>query len=398
MSQTAADVVIVGAGVVGCNTAWHFHQRGLRVTVVEARETAAAQSTNGAAGFVASWSGFYLVGFGKTEWEMQQYGKEFYRRFAVGRAEEIGFRDCGIAFVYLDPTVWESLQRPIDESRRWGTRWEVLSRERASELLPEIRFDKVAAILFEPDAVRVRAGDAIRAMAAQLADDGVRFSYSTRVTGFRQTGDRISGVTTDRGEISADYVIVSAGAWSRPLVEGLGIPCPANPRPTARYTTRPLPGVRSDLPLIIFPSYREHTFYIREEQGGLLIGGGLRGQTFPSHAAIDPSDPPSCERVPVDRAYYAREALPMLEPAMPLLRDAEVDQTRGGLPGYTDDQRFILGPVPDRPGLFVFCACHEAGVTHGPGIGRVFAELIVDGRTTWDITPFRLERFSLPVG
>ena len=44
------DVVVVGAGVVGCNTAWHLRQRGLRVTVVEARSTAAAQATNGAAG------------------------------------------------------------------------------------------------------------------------------------------------------------------------------------------------------------------------------------------------------------------------------------------------------------------------------------------------------------
>jgi 4-methylaminobutanoate oxidase (formaldehyde-forming) len=88
----------------------------------------------------------------------------------------------------------------------------------------------------------------------------------------------------------------------------------------------------------------------------------------------------------------------MLEPAMPLLRDADVGQTRGCLPGYTDDQRFILGPVPEHSGLFVFCACHEAGVTHGPGIGRVFAELIVDGRTAWDIAPFRLDRFSVPSG
>jgi hypothetical protein len=76
MNPAAPDVVVVGAGVAGCNTAWHLHQRGLRVTVVEARETAAAQATNGAAGFVASWSGFYLVGFGKTEWEMQQYGMD----------------------------------------------------------------------------------------------------------------------------------------------------------------------------------------------------------------------------------------------------------------------------------------------------------------------------------
>jgi glycine/D-amino acid oxidase-like deaminating enzyme len=394
MSDKPVDVIVIGAGVVGCNTAWQLRARGLSVAVVEARATAASQASQGAAGFVASWSGFYVAYWGHTEWQMQQYGKEFYRRFAAQCDEDIGFYPSGIAFVYLDPAVWEQLQARIEESRRWGTQLEVLGREQAATLLPEIRYDEVVAILFETDAIRLRAGDAVRAMARQLAADGVQFSFDTRVTGFIHSDDRVVGVTTDRGDLRADHVVVTAGAWSRPLIERLGVPCPANPDPRARYTTRPLPGVREDMPLVIFPAFQNHTIYLREERGGLLIGGGTAGQTFPSYRAINPSDPPPAEDVPVDRAYSARQALPLLERAMPILHDADVDQTRGCLPGYTDDRKFILGLVPGQPGLSVFCACHEGGVTHGPGIGRSLAELIVDGQTTWDITPYRLERFA----
>src|SRR5690242_3051055 len=77
-SADSPDAIVIGAGAIGCNTAWHLRQRGLKVLVVEAQATAASQSTGGAAGFVSLWSGVHAEFWKKTEWELQRYGIDFY--------------------------------------------------------------------------------------------------------------------------------------------------------------------------------------------------------------------------------------------------------------------------------------------------------------------------------
>ena len=79
---------------------------------------------------------------------------------------------------------------------------------------------------------------------------------------------------------------------------------------------------------------------------------------------------------------------------MPLLKHGEVDQIAGGVPTYTSDYHFIADAVPRHAGLYVITGCQEAGVTHGPGLGRIVAELITKGRSTWDHTPYKLDRFK----
>jgi len=112
---------------------------------------------------------------------MQQYGKAFYRRFAADCVEDIRYRDCGIAFVYLDRDVWESVAPRVEQAPAWGAPLDLLGRERAAALLPELDYDRIVAVVFKPDAVRLRAGDAIRALARQLERRGAALSCDTRV-------------------------------------------------------------------------------------------------------------------------------------------------------------------------------------------------------------------------
>ncbi|MGI9458123.1 MAG: FAD-dependent oxidoreductase, partial [Aeoliella sp.] len=88
-----------------------------------------------------------------------------------------------------------------------------------------------------------------------------------------------------------------------------------------------------------------------------------------------------------------REFLRQVEQVMPLLKDAEVDQTLGGLPTFTDDELFIAGAVPGQQGLYLMSACQEGGVTHGPGLGKMVAELIIDGQSAWDRDAYHIDRF-----
>ena len=160
-SSDSPDVIVIGAGAIGCNTAWHLRRRGLRVLVLEAQESPASQSTSGAAGFIASWSTIHVGNWKKTEWEMQRYGIDFYTRLAKRSKSDIGYSPCGIAYVYMTPGGWRHAKQRIVKARELGTNLEDVSANRAKELTPFLEFERLSGIAFDPDAIRIRAGDAI---------------------------------------------------------------------------------------------------------------------------------------------------------------------------------------------------------------------------------------------
>jgi sarcosine oxidase, subunit beta len=365
-----ADVIVIGAGSFGCNTAWHLREIGLSVLIVEAAKAPATFTTHGAAGFVSSWSSVHVEQWGQNEWYLQRYGIDFYTRLARGTPHDIGFGATGIAYVYLTKAGWDRVQPRAERARGFGTKLESLTPNRARIISPQIRFDSVVGILFDPDSVRVRAADAIAYLAQILDQRGVQFRFNTRVESLLYSSSGMAGVSTGRGELWAPNVVVTAGAACRALVEKSCGVCPAIPRPSTRYTTKPIPGITKDMPMLIFSDH--HGLYIREERGGLLIGGN-------------------------ELAEEVREPVRQVENVMPTLKYADIADVTGGLPTYTTDTLFILDQVTGCKGIYVIAGCQEAGITHGPGLGKMMAELVSKGQTTWDSSGYSLDRFRAGV-
>ena len=127
-----------------------------------------------------------------------------------------------------------------------------------------------------------------------------------------------------------------------------------------------------------------HRFWIREEKGGLLIGAA-DPRPLPPDRCVEAEDPPQADDLPGDHAVRVREYVRGIEYILPALAGADIDEVRAGLPCYSDNRLFVCTTVVGLAGLYVMAACNEAGITHGPGLGRHMCELIVDGDT-------RLER------
>jgi sarcosine oxidase, subunit beta len=389
----SVDVIVIGAGAIGCCTAWHLSQRRRKVLVIEGQPAPAMQSTPAAAGFVALWSGIHAPAWGATHWQMQRYGIDFYTNLSKRTRADIGYSPCGICYVYTTPVGWRRMQSKIAVARKFGTTVEVLTKERAKEIVPALEFDALAGVAFNPESIRVRAGDAIREVAREASNHGVRFQYNTRVTDFLRDGPRIAGVRTEDGDIRAKQVIVAAGAWSRPLMKKLGVRCPSIPYNETRYVSRPLLGLNDGMPLLIFTDL--HSFYIRAEKGGLLIGGSDTSP-LPPDRAVDADNPPATvDLLPPDQAYRFQEYAKQSKKFMPILEHADIASIRSGMPSKTADGNFIAGPVPGIGGLFVMSGCQEAGITHGPALGKILCEYAVDGKTQWDSSIFRADRFAV---
>jgi len=183
-------------------------------------------------------------------------------------------------------------------------------------------------------------------------------------------------------------VINAAGAWLHQIGSMVGVTLPIAPLLTSRFVTEPVADVPSDLPLLIFTDY--YDLYIREQDGGLLIGAYDEGVSGKRRVLLDA--PADLADLPTDLARQALRLARDFSPTVPLLGSVRVREMCSGLPTYTADGRHLLGAIDSVPGFFVAGGDNEAGVTHAPGLGRLIADLVVDGCTDQDISAYRLDR------
>jgi sarcosine oxidase, subunit beta len=388
-ASAKSHVLVIGAGALGCNSAWHLRELGHSVTVIDASAAPARQASGAAAGFVANWSGLHVKQWGATERQMQAYGIKFYTALAARTTDDIGFRRHGICYIFTNAKGWQDAQPRIAIGRALDIPFEVLDKKRAAELLPLINFSATTGIVYDPTSVRVRAADTIPFLARDTAARGVRFVFDTHVESFLRSGSRVTGVKTPKGDFEADNILITAGAWSLGLLNHVGVKPPVLPRIEARYTTKPIPGVPSNLPLLIFSDIG---FYIREERGGLLIGGGDNPNE--PDRQVDVMNPPTSDHLNLGEIARIQKHLSVITGTMPVLTKAGVDQIKAGIPTFTADVHFVADRVPDTRNLYLITACQEAGITHGPALGRMMAELISSGQTSLDRSAFRLDRFK----
>lgn len=386
-----ADVIVVGAGILGCSAAWHLHQRGCKVRVLDSAGGPARQTTGSAAGFVGFHSAVHNLNWGQNLAQIQFYSLEFYARLAERCAADIGFKEVGIAYLFLTEAGFAAHRAGIEPARELGATVEILARKQAAELLPFVEFEQTKGIIYVKDMARLRAGDTVRALAAELKDNGVDFTYNAPVTEFICDGKGVRGVATNGEKFLADHVVVAAGAWTHSLLHKVGVVCPTTPCTETRFITRPIAGLVPQMPMICFRDHQR--IYLREENGGLLIGGEDFKLTDESRS-VDVSNPPTIDQIPPDQAFRVRRLLRDVEHVIPILKHVEIDKISSGMPTFTEDEVFILDAVPGIASLYVMTGCNEAGVTHGPGLGHLMAELVTEGKTSWDRDPYRMTRFN----
>ena len=126
----------------------------------------------------------------------------------------------------------------------------------------------------------------------------------------------------------------------------------------------------------------DSTFYFHREGGGVLMGMGAKDER------------PSFDLTP-DERFIAEDLLPTAVRVFPALEGAGVAHRWVGLYEMTPDRHPVIGPAPGVDGLYLACGFSGHGFQHAPIVGKLLAELIVEGEaTTVDISTLGLERFA----
>ena len=210
----------------------------------------------------------------------------------------------------------------------------------------------------------------IDAYLAACRRHGVTVRESEQVVAITSAGGRVAGVETTARSIVTDVAVDAAGAWARQVAELAGGRVAVAPVRHQLLVTEPSGEVDPADPIT---RVVDAAVYLRPARGGLMIGG-FEADPLP----VDPrAEHPafSTDDVPLDLGVLRRLAGQVSVEA-PLASDAAVAELRGGLFTMSPDGLFVVGPVPDVPGLWVASGCNGSGFSSSLAIGEALAASI----------------------
>jgi sarcosine oxidase, subunit beta len=375
VSPRTADVVIVGAGVMGASIAFQLVRRGAgRVVVLDKGDVAGGGSGRSSALVRMHYSFAPEVQLARLSLEMFQAWPEL-----LGFPSH--FRKTG--FIRLVPEhEIDRLRKNVEMQRGLGVNAQVLSRDELQEVAPLWDFSDVSAAAFEPDSGYGDGAGVATDFLARARERGVEYRPGTRVEALRVEAGRVRGVAVPDGVIEAPIVVVATGPWCGPLLTHVGFAAPIESEFHEVVFLKNPTGMDSIGPTGI--DSPTETYY-RAEAGGLTLIGDFYGRR-----GVGPDVFPQAASQEGMLRLVERTAR-----RIPALAEAGLFRGVTGCYDMSPDARPLLGPVPGIAGLHLVAGFSGMGFKISPAVGVVMAELLCDGRaTTIDITAFRPSRFQ----
>ena len=255
----------------------------------------------------------------------------------------------------------------------------VVDAAEVKKLCPEINVSTegvtwpIQGALYHPPGGIIRHDAVVWGYAKQVCKAGIEIHQGTEVTGFLRDGDRILGVKTSQGDVTAGVVVSATAGWSSILAGMAGLPLPITTSILQAFVTEP---VKPFLDKIIV-SAQMHIYVSQTDRGEFLIGAEV--EPYPTYS--NKGTFPFLE-------YASRHVLELF----PQLHATRVLRHWTGLCDMSPDYSPIMG-LTELEGFLVDCGWGTYGFKAAPIVGVTLAELIATGKTPALIEPFKLERF-----
>jgi sarcosine oxidase subunit beta len=367
-----ANAIIIGGGVVGCSIAYHLASRGLADVLVVERETVGSGTTSKAAGGIRAQFGT------EAEIRFSLEAIRVFERFEEEFGVDPGYKKIGYLFLVSDADDLRGFERRIALQRRLGVDVRVISPDDAKKLVPALRVDDLIAAVWGPDDGLAGPAEVTSAFARRARERGARIAEGVRVTAIERDGERVTGVTTTDGAVSAPLVINAAGPSAARIARLAGVDTPVHPRRRHIFFTEPFPEIPGPVPLT---TDRASGFYFRKELEQVLLSPG------------DVADIGEDFEVPMDASMIG-EAVQKAIDRVPILEQARIAGGWAGLRPLTPDDHAIIGWAPGVAGFFLAVGFGGHGFQHSPATGHHVATWILDGKPAMDLSLFDPARFE----
>ena len=315
-----------------------------------------------------------------------------FRRYSIELYRQLGIFDT-VGSLRLASSREQLLeqQRGVSRARAIGLDVELVSAERAAQLMPAISTESLFGAVWVPGDGALDPHTATFALARAARELGVRVLTDTRVTGIELTPrGAVQAVQTQTGRIEAEVVVIACGIWAPQVAAMAGAFIVSTPVDHQHAALQAVEGAQ--LPPTM-PCFRDpdNLIYGKAEAGGVVLGGY---ELNPNARWIDgvPWEHAGTSVTPDQRRFE-----PLLAGAarrFPFISEAGIVKLVCHPDAMTPDANPLLGPVPGVHGLFMAAGLSLNGFGGAGGIGKSLTELITTGETELDLCAYRPWRFG----
>ncbi|MBL8708185.1 MAG: FAD-binding oxidoreductase [Rhodospirillaceae bacterium] len=414
-----ADVVIVGAGIQGCASAYYMARAGLKVVLIDKSRVAAQQSSR-------AW-GFVRVQMrDPDEIPLMQAGKEIWRGLEAELNADLEWNPGGALYVTNRPATMAYREKWFNDTRGFELDSRLLSPTEVTRRLPQMTSPVIGGLLTESDG-HAEPRKVAPAFAQRARELGASVLEGCGALAVERAGGRVSGIVTEWGSIKTDKVMVSAGASSWRILKSIGIDLPQSCIRASVARTNVLPYL-TDAAFV-----GDNVAFRKRKDGSFNIASSLHGDVdvtldhirlapwywkpyLESKKGIDlhvgvpllrdlaqrlpwrdeAKYPAIHEREPLIPPHQARlkSAVQILERDFPTIgRVGIAEQWAGNIDSLPDGIPVLDAPT-DHPGLLIATGFCGHGFALGPIVGRVMCDLATGRANNLALRAFRLSRFA----
>jgi D-amino-acid dehydrogenase len=361
-------IVVIGAGILGASTAYHLARDGADVVVVDA--SLPGRATAAGAGIVCPWAAdvddavFYAL---------YAAGGRYYAELVADMAArgecDTGYRRSGAMLVSDDAAALSALERRLRKRQADAPEMgpiSALTQREVGQLFPPLRTDLAGVHLAGGARVDGRRITAALLRSAERMGATVRHGRAVLAV----AAGRVTGIVLESERVSADRVVVAAGAWAPSLLQPHGIALPVAPQRGQIMHFRLSGHDTRDWPVVLPAG----SHYLLAFDDGRIVAGATRetGSGFDFRVTAG------------GQAEVLAEALQ----TAPGLRAATVIETRVGFRPVGPGIRPLLGAARGVERLVIGNGLGSAGLTLGPFAGRLLAEVALGRKPAIDLVPF----------
>ncbi len=361
----SAEVVIIGAGVIGCAIAHRFAKAGHKTILID-RQSPGKEASAAAAGILAVASGLSKRGpMYRLKKASQDLFPALVEEIELVSDVDIEYRKAGLVALIRNETEEKMYRRlfKLRQGQGHTVRW--LSDAELHQLEPSLAQGFRGAIHFLDDhSLNNRRLSEAWSIAAKRS--GVSVKYDTTVTDVSLTNARIDSICIGASWVRVGTVIIAGGSWSRDIGKLFKLDIPVAPAKGQML------AVRADLIRHVIHS-GDH-YLVPRNNGEIIIGSTVEFKGYTKEVTL------SGVHALIDRARSM----------VPELAEAPLSHFWAGLRPYSATGRPLLGRAPGFENLVLATGHHRNGIVLAPITGKLIYELITTNTTSIDLGPFAL--------
>jgi sarcosine oxidase, subunit beta len=375
---THADIIIIGAGIVGAVLAYLLTKvaRRRKVVVLERGEIGGGSTQASAACFRHQFTRIFNVQLNQISFRL--YKTEIARVLGYDPLKTVGY-------LFLKRTTAQLIEamKQAANQRGWNVEVETLLPDAIRDRFPFVNVDKISGATFGAQDGFIKSPASIAAALMEAAaEQGVEIVQRAEVHKVDAKYGDVRSVQTSRGTIEAPIVVNCAGAWAAQIAASAGSYLPVQPIPRQLTLANPVPSIpRETCPMVITPDGA----YFRPEGSTLMMG-------------YAPPDTPPSFNAEYDRELAVLTVEKLVE-YVPALAEAEIrPHGISGLYEVTPDHNALIGRDAHVRGLYHCAGFSGHGIMQGPGAAQILVELLeydeVRSLHPMIYAPLRADRFS----